>query len=280
MHLGSALEWIVNVIQKLMPRFHFFHPHIKAVILGCVLRAASWLAVWTLLTQFSVAAATTDPIGLNAILREAVTPHADIRSRPDDQQAAFDRLDAARCGRFPGLGAELETRSGEPQSVLCLEQPVWNGGRICSEIDVSQAELSVAGAALSEIELDVPQRSTGAFFGILRLESRLQPALASEAEHLRLVEIIQRRVAAEVSPSTDDTQAAPRWHQVITERIQTKLQIETVSLLLAQLVGKAVHDLLPPNPIQMHRWSEAAMPEEAMRVFPRAAAFGRAANIK
>ena len=237
---------------------------------GLALWLAPWFAVFALLWLPAVAATAgpAGPIDLNAVLREAVTQHPDIRSRRDDQQAAVARLDAARWGRFPGLSAEVETRSGGPQTVMRLEQPLWNGGRISSQIDVSQADLSVAGATLSETQLDVLQRSASAFFDILRLESRLKTALANEAEHLRLVEIIQRRVAAEVSPSTDETQAAARWRQAITERIQTIRQIDTARLLLAQLVGKPVAELLPPTPINMDRWSETTLLEAAMRVSP------------
>lgn len=226
------------------------------------------MAACALVLAFPAAGVAADPISLNAVLREAVTQHPDIRSRRDEQQAAVDRLDAARWGRFPGLSAEVETRSGGPQSVLRVEQPLWNGGRISSQIDVSQAELGVAGATLSETQLDVLQRSAGAFFDILRLEQRLKTALANEAEHLRLLEIIKRRVAAEVSPSTDETQAAARWRQAITERIQTIRQIDTARLLLAQLVGKPVAALLPPAPINMGRWTEATLLEAAMRVSP------------
>jgi adhesin transport system outer membrane protein len=209
-----------------------------------------------------------DAVTLTTVLREAVTQHPDIRSRRDDQKAAVDRLDAARWGRFPGLSAGVETRSGGLQSVLRLEQPVWNGGRISSQIDASQADLGVAGATLSETQLDVLLRSAGAFFDILRLESRLKTALANEAEHLRLLETIQRRVAAEVSPLTDETQAAARWRQAITERIRTTQQIDTARFLLAQLVGRPVAELLPPTPINMDRWSESTLLDAAMRISP------------
>lgn len=236
-------------------------------IFGLALLAAPWLVVAATAGSAGLPSPTSQT-SLNTVLREAVTQHPDVRSRRDDKQAAVDRLDAARWARFPGLRAELETRSGGPQSVLRLEQPLWNGGRISSQIDVSQAELSVAGATLSETQLDVLQRSAAVFFDILRLESRLKTALANEAEHLRLVEIIGRRVAAEVSPSTDETQAAARWRQAITERIQTLRQIDTARLLLAQLVGKPVADLLPPVPVNLDRWSETTLLEAALRVSP------------
>jgi adhesin transport system outer membrane protein len=233
--------------------------------------AVCWLAACLLWVPVSAVASTfanVGPVDLNTVLREAVTQHPDIRARRDDQQAATDRLEAARWGRFPGLSAQIETRSGGPQTVLRLEQPLWNGGRISSQINASQAELNVAGATLSEVQLDVLHRSAGAFFDILRLESRLKTALANEAEHQRLLEIIRRRIAAEVSPSTDETQAAARWRQAITERIQTKRQIETARFLLTQLVGRQVQELLSPTYVQMGRWSEASLTDAALRFSP------------
>jgi len=231
------------------------------------------VASWVLLASACAAAVQTGavlagPVDLNGVLREAFTLHPDIRSRRDEQQAALDRLEAARWGRYPGLSAQIETRPGGPQTVLRLEQPVWNGGRISSQIGVSQAELRLAGASLSETQLDVLQRSAGVFFDILRLESRHKTALANEVEHLRLVEIIQRRVAAEVSPATDETQAAARWRQAIIERIQTLRQIDTARLLLAQLVGQPVTELQPPAAFDIGLWSEATLLEAAMRASP------------
>jgi len=244
---------------------------------GLTWRILQLLAVgvtsWVLLASACAAAVQTGavlagPVDLNGVLREAFTLHPDIRSRRDEQQAALDRLEAARWGRYPGLSAQIETRPGGPQTVLRLEQPVWNGGRINSQIGVSQAELRLAGASLSETQLDVLQRSAGVFFDILRLESRHKTALTNEAEHLRLVEIIQRRVAAEVSPATDETQAAARWRQAIIERIQTLRQIDTARLLLAQLVGQPVTELQPPAAFDIRLWSDATLLEAAMRASP------------
>jgi adhesin transport system outer membrane protein len=245
MHLQKKTLWFVFCLYCLLGFTLVF------------MAASAYASTWSL-----------DAVNLTTVLREAVTQHPDIRSRRDDQQAAVDRLEAARWGRFPGLSAEIETRSGGPQSVLRLEQPLWNGGRISSQIDASQADLSVARATLSETQLDVLLLSAGAFFDILRLETRLKTALANEAEHLRLLETIQRRVAAEVSPLIDEIHAAARWRQAITERIQTIRQIDTARFLLAQLVGRPVAELLPPAPINMDRWSEITLLEGAMRVSP------------
>jgi adhesin transport system outer membrane protein len=92
--------------------------------------------------------------------------------------------------------------------------------------------------------------------------------LANEAEHLRLLETIKRRVAAEVSPLTDETQAAARWRQAITERIRITQQIDPARFLLAQLVGRPLGELIPPAPINMDRWSESTLLDAALRFSP------------
>jgi hypothetical protein len=68
-------------------------------------------------------------MGLNAVLREAVTQHPDIRSW---------------WGRFPSLRAEVETLSGGAQTVMLSKHSLWSGGCISSQIDASRAELSAA----------------------------------------------------------------------------------------------------------------------------------------
>jgi hypothetical protein len=80
-----------------------------------ILRLLTCMVLWPCFAGVATAAV----VDLNAGLREAVTQHPDIRSRRDEQQAAVDRLDAARWGRFLGLSAEVETRSGGPQPVMC-----------------------------------------------------------------------------------------------------------------------------------------------------------------
>jgi hypothetical protein len=74
----------------------------------------------------------------------------------------------------------------------------------------------------------------------LQFDSRHKSADANKYEHLRLVEIVQRHVVAEVGLSTDKIQAAARWRKAIIERIQALRKIDAAWLLSAQLVGQPV----------------------------------------
>lgn len=208
------------------------------------------------------------PVDLGTLMSEAVTQHPDVRSRKSIARAAGYELEGARWGRYPSLSAELQTQSGGPQTVIKVEQPLWTGGRITSQIGVADAGVGEAEAAVAEIEQNVLAQTAGAFFEILRLESRLQTARAGEAEHQRLLDIIQRRVQSQVSPATDQTQAAARLNQAITERIQTQRQMEAARLALEQMVGRKITELAAPPPIGLENWNEDRLLDAALSFSP------------
>jgi len=116
--------------------------------------------------------------------------------------------------------------------------------------------------------LQVLQQTSSAFFEALRLEARLQAARNNEDEHKRLLDIIQRRVKAEVSPKTDETQARSRLQQAISERMQTERQLRSIRLQLEQLVGHPVLALKAPQRVAMPMWDEASLQQSAIAFAP------------
>jgi adhesin transport system outer membrane protein len=260
--IRSNLLFLMKFMLFLEAFMRWFHRSLSAM------SPMAWCQCCILALPFVATSAYPATWNLDSVLREAVSQHPDVRNRRDERQAASDRLEAARWGRYPSVSGEIQTQPGGPQSVIKMEQPLWFGGRIGSQIDSSQADLKVAGASLGETQLDVLQRSAAAFFEILRLESRLKASQTNEAEHAHLLEIIKRRVLAQVSPKTDETQAAARWYQAKTERIQTTRQLDTARLTLEQLVGLPVGNLLAPERIQITRWNESRLLEAALAAAP------------
>jgi adhesin transport system outer membrane protein len=232
-------------------------------------------ALGALLLSLACQAAPLPASDLPDLLREAVSGHPDVRSRRSELDAARYAVDGAKWGRYPSFSTELQARNsaaahsgGTPQSIARLEQPLWTGGRITGQIALSDAGMAVAGAALEEAEQSVLQQTAQAYFDLLRFESRLQVALANEAEHQRLLAIIERRVRSEVSPMTDETQAAARMRQAMIERIQTQRQLEAAQLSLAQMVGRPVFAVAAPLGLGRGRWTEAALLDAALQFSP------------
>jgi adhesin transport system outer membrane protein len=207
-------------------------------------------------------------VRLSDLLTSVAREHPSIKNRESERTAAIHELEAARWARFPSFGSQLQTINGGAQAVLTLKQPIWTGGRITGQIDLSQAQVEGADASLSQARLQVMQETASAFFESLRLEARLVTAQSNEAEHRRFLEIIQRRVRSEVSPRTDETQAAARLQQALAERLQTERQLRVARLKLEQLAGRPVGVLRPPRQVRMAMWDEGSLLAAARRYSP------------
>jgi adhesin transport system outer membrane protein len=149
-----------------------------------------------------------------------------------------------------------------------VEQPLWTGGRITSQIGIATAGVARADASLNETEQNVLQETANAFFEVLRLESRLKTAISNEDAHQKFTDSMARRVKSEISPAADQTQTATRMRQAITERIQIERQLAAARISLEQMVGKPVADLIKPDDLNLNSWTEESLLEVSKKFSP------------
>jgi adhesin transport system outer membrane protein len=108
---------------------------------------------------------------------------------------------------------------------------------------------------------EVLQQTAAAFYDVFRFEARLAAFKENTEEHLKLVELIRRRVQLEASPDTDRVLAEARAQLAKSEEIQVNRQLEVLRLNLNQLVGSPVGPLRLPPPISLRPYGsdEAAL---------------------
>ncbi len=192
------------------------------------------------------------PVGLARLLEATVSVHPSVRARQGELQAAGFDLDGARWGWFPTLSSEVQAEDGSRQAALQLQQPLWTAGRVPGQIDLASANREAASAAVIEAEQQVLLQVAGAFYEFIRQQARIQIARENEAEHARLLEMIQRRVRAEISPQADEILAAARSQQAVAERLQFERGLEAARVSLEQTSGISlssglrVPERLPP----------------------------------
>jgi adhesin transport system outer membrane protein len=252
-----------------------FAPHLQLI--------AAALLFYTLPVVFTAPAAHAQPVRITPVpppsaaqgavlldvLQRALADHPAIKARQSDRNAAGFDLDGAKWGRFPSLTvtAQADENSNQPnvardQRVARLEQPIWAGGRISSSIDLADSRVTAADATLIGTQQEVLQQTATAFFEVLRLEARLQAAKENTAEHVKLLDLIKRRVDLEASPESDRTVAESRAQLAKSEEITVNRQLETLRLQLDQLVGSPVGPLRRPPPVKLRPY---ASEEEAVK---------------
>jgi adhesin transport system outer membrane protein len=185
--------------------------------------------------------AMAEPLPLQAALRMAVSGHPSVVASRSERQASLMQLDAAERQRYPGLAVQSGTdAAGRRITTLRIDQPLWTGGRITGGIEVARATIRQSEAALQQAEQDIMLRVVTTYTELGRIEARQAAARENIREHERLVAMIDRRVASQVSPQSDGIQANARLSQARSELNQLDAQAFRARATLAQSTGTVV----------------------------------------
>lgn len=183
---------------------------------------------------------------LPRLLSEALASYPSIAGKRAERDAAAAGLEGAQWGRFPSVTLEASrgtaaiTAGASGTGVFRVDQPLWAGGRIDAHIDSAGSRLKAADFALNETQLDVSLRVAMAYGEALRQTARLQLAQTSHVEHQKLLDMIRRRAAQEVSPEVDARLAESRLNQAGNELELARLGLRNALNQLSQLSGAAV----------------------------------------
>lgn len=200
---------------------------------------------------------------LSDALSLATSIHPTVKAKQAELQAAQGDLETARWSRYPTVSTEATAAGGRPQGALLVQQPLWAGGKIDAQNRLAQANVTLAEAGLQEARISLMQQTGTQFFDALRWRERLSVAKKNEAEHRKLLALIERRVGSEVSPMADQVLANARLQQAVSERIQFQRSLQTAELALQQLVGEPPSVLRPPKTLGWQVQSEGIAIETA-----------------
>ena len=222
-------------------------------------RQTLWMAALLFCAWPLVGAAAS--LNLSETLRLAASHHPSIQAKQAELLAAQGDLESARWSRFPTLSTEATAAGGRPQGALLIQQPLWAGGKIDAQNRLAQAQVTLAEAGLQETRISMMQQAGQQFFEVVRWQKRLDVARKNEQEHRKLMDLIERRVVAEISPQTDQVLASARLQQAVNERIQFQRGLQTAQLALQQLVGDVPLSLEAPSVLVWQRLEEGAAVE-------------------
>jgi adhesin transport system outer membrane protein len=175
------------------------------------------------------------------LLDAAWSGHPAVLGKRAGVQAARGDLEGARWQRWPTPSIETGAGTGGSHTTLLrLEQPVWNAGRIDAAIDAAGSRLNAADASVTEARQELGLKLIAAWAEARRQQERARYAAEGVREHERLLQMIDRRVAQEVSPAVDRKFAQSRLLQVLNDQTAVRQALAGALTQLGQLVGQPV----------------------------------------
>ena len=196
------------------------------------------------------------PMPLHRAAAIAAATHPLVRAADAEARALRAELRAARWLRYPSLnvealaatqGSNIADSDGLAVNVA-LEQPVWSGGRISSEIDRAHATLAAGSDQVDEAERRIVLDVTSAYYDTVLAAERAAVLTDSLARHEELVASIERRVAQEVSPRADLTLGNARTSQVRLDLASATELRDSARIRLLELTGGVeIQPEMPPS---------------------------------
>lgn len=244
----------------------------------CALGALIWSSV-AAAQNIEGLAVSTPQRAVEALLDQAMAHHPQILAARATASAAGYDLRTAKWQRFPNISVEmLEVARQKSTSAydrfyptINVEQPLWTGGRLSALVKRADFSQQAAIAFYKESALQIAVDVSDSFGELVRLDKRVQRLSKSVQRHQMMVETMQRRVDAGVSPLADLVLAQTRLAQIQQQHIQARADQAAIQERLSQLVGEPVQAamLLENSPPLWPDFDMETSVEEARLYSPR-----------
>lgn len=196
--------------------------------------------------------AATNALTLPDAMALSVGTHPAIAAKKNEFLASESALEGSFYQMYPSVSAQSTASpvGGSPARInsVRLEQPIWTGGKISSQIDAAKSRLGSARYGLNETEQEILGRTVAAYIEVIRMSLRIEAADENVYEFQRLLELIQRRANNEVSPKSEVVVAKARLEQSKSEKLNLEASYLNAKSDLEQLISRKVDKLAFPIP--------------------------------
>ena len=186
---------------------------------------------------------------LDRLIHETITGNPQVLSKRAAYLSAGEGVAAARWKFAPSPYVQLQRGNGDLLStsykqleVYGVQQPVWTGGKLVSNLQVARAIERSNGLAVQETRLSLAQGVVKVYQDLLGSHRRIRVHENGVRLMERYAALMERRVKAGVSAPIDQTQVNTRLFQARNDLATSKSLYRVAMEQMTQLVGTPLKD--------------------------------------
>jgi outer membrane protein, adhesin transport system len=208
------------------------------------------------------------PFNYRQYLAVVAKQHPSIQAGLNQIESARKDVEGAKWQFMPtpSIGAEKSSKTADNltdrrTTYARLQQPLWTGGRLSSQLDKAQAQETVVSLVLEEQRLSLSTRWLQLWAEVQVSELKEKAFAESEDQHRKYVTQVQRRAKAGHSPRSDVQLSLTRLAAVQAELEQARAQKRQAISRLEQMYGS-------PMPIPSINWTASLQTPAAPNAQP------------
>lgn len=186
---------------------------------------------------------------LDAILTEVKVHHPSVLSAKSEEQAADIDVLAAKRLLLPQLTVVSELQSvqsntsSKPVTIVKMQQPLWTAGRLSGGIRSAKDRLKSSSVKVTETQYQLMLQAVDAWQTYVVAKEKLAEGAVLSGRLQGFLGMMQRRVAAQVSPRIDLDLVKSRINEHNAEMNQYRLSQERARNRLESLLGMPLADI-------------------------------------
>lgn len=185
---------------------------------------------------------------LEQLIAATLRSHPAVQSGQAQQQAATAGVDNAKWQFYPTPSLNVEhakASASDPSyqgdgsvSTIGLQQPLWTGGRLTADLNLANAGVASSAASLQEVRQQLALRVVQSYGDWLSGDLKNQAYETSMAAHVRLRDLVRRRIEQGASADSDMILAVTRLQSVVADLSVARSQKDIALARLSQLLGR------------------------------------------
>ena len=180
---------------------------------------------------------------LSELLNKASEASPELAIAESKLAVAVSESDQRRWSRFPLIEGRADGQSERSFATLSVEQTLFSGGRLTAQDGEAELNLLLAEQTRDATHQDV-WRDTLPLAAEFERLSRIIPVLERNLlRHSQVVDVINRRVVAQLSPASDLVQAQAWTAQAQADLSRTKRLLQASRIRLEQQIKSAVSSI-------------------------------------
>lgn len=180
---------------------------------------------------------------LSELLNKASEASPELAIAESKLAVAVSESDQRRWSRFPLIEGRADGQSERSFATLSVEQTLFSGGRLTAQDGEAELNLLLAEQTRDATHQNV-WRDTLPLAAEFERLSRIIPVLERNLlRHSQVVDVINRRVVAQLSPASDLVQAQAWTAQAQADLSRTKRLLQASRIRLEQQIKSAVSSI-------------------------------------
>lgn len=187
------------------------------------------------------------PLFLNRLIEQAVSNHPSVQAKRAEWGGAGSAVDAAKWQYYPSPSILTERGSNQTakaantstltsSTTLRVQQPIWSAGKLDAGVRSAEFRQLAASSAVREAKWSVALKTLDAWQSLIVSFGRDEAAKRVLTQLEDFARMMQRRVAAQVSPPVDDELVLARLVQAKADVVSSQAAMDAARQRLNQWV--------------------------------------------